>query len=579
MSGPQHWRRYGSWILGLRWLGFLVMALSASGVSGQVVRGSVVDATTGGPIGAVLVVLVDNDGRDRVRYLADSRGAFLLNAPAPGNYALRLERLGLETHVQRGIHLLGSDTLTIRVPMQVRPIVMDGLEVTGDQRCALPREGGAALQRLWEEVRKALSLAAYTDSVSPYRYELVKYKRDLDPATLAVRQEVSSRRSVTVQQPITSRPAKVLADSGFVIQEQESDTYLAPDAAALISDEFLAGHCFTLRTGFGDHQGLLGLEFRPLRHTSGTTDIEGVLWLDRREVLLKWLDFTYVNLPGGLSELRTSSVGGHVEFTRLPEGTLIVSTWRIRMPVAIEYQEPVIRQRRVRLLAIAEEGGRVAKAWRRSTDAVAFSEVSGTIVGTVQRVAPASRRGAADTILVIGLDRKEPIDAEGRFRVGGVAEGRYHLAYVRPELMGLDVTYGAADVEISAGGSVNAVIEPPSYDAVFAAACGLPEWKKETGVVLGTVVEVATGEALSQVEVVSRWQRFREIDITSGRVDGTELSQATSTSADGGFRLCGVPMNHSVLVAARVGANETRPVEVRLTSAEPVARVLIRVAR
>ncbi|MEX2527098.1 MAG: carboxypeptidase regulatory-like domain-containing protein [Gemmatimonadota bacterium] len=555
------------------------MALCARDLSAQVVRGTIVDATTGGPIGAVLVVLVDNDGRDRGRYLADSRGAFLLKAPAPGRYAPWLELLGLETHVQQGIRLLGGDTVTLRVPMQVRPIVMDGLEVTADQRCALPREGGAALQRVWEEVRKALSLAAYTDSIAPYRYELVKSRRDLDPATLAVRQEVSTTRSVTVQQPITSRPAKVLADSGYVIQDQGSDTYLAPDAAALLSDEFLAGHCFTLRTGFGDHQGLLGLEFRPLRHISGITDIEGVLWLDRREVLLKWLDYTYVNLPGGLSQLRTSNVGGRIEFTRLPEGTVIVSNWRIRMPVALEYQEPVIRQRRVRLVAIAEEGGRVAEAWRRSTDAVAFSEVSGMIAGTVNRVEAVSRRGGGDTILVIGLGRKVPVDTAGRFRVGGLAEGRYHLAYVRPELMGLDVAYGVADVEISAGDSVDTEIEPPSRDAVFAAACSMPEWKNDTAVVLGSVVESATGAALSQVEVVSRWQRFRGIDITSGRVDGSEVSVATTTSADGGFRLCGVPMNHYVIVAARIGTSQTWPVEVRLTSAEPVARVLIRLAR
>jgi len=551
------------------------LGLSADHLSAQVIRGTVVDAATDASLPAVFVVLVDAEGRDRLRYLADANGTFSFSAPSPGRYSLRIERLGVETYIHEDIEIGADQTVTLRVPMQVRPVVLDGLEVEGDQRCELSRDAGVETQRLWEEARKALVLANYTDSVAPYRYELVKYQRDLDPQSLAVRQEVRSRREVTAQQPITSRPPQVLADSGYVIVNSGENRFLAPDAAALLSDAFLQAHCIGLRAGFGEREGLLGLEFRPVRRRAGLADIEGVLWLDGQHLLLKWLEFRYTNLPGGLADVRSSHLGGRVEFTRLPEGTWIVSRWWIRMPVAVEYQEAFVQQRRVRLVSIAEEGGRVVSARRRSSGEVAFSEATGSIDGTVTYSRSAKRGTGVDAVLVVGFGRMEPVDSLGHFEVSGLPEGRYQLAYLRPELMGLDASHVVSEVEVARGQKVQVQIESPPRPWVLAAACGVSEWEDGTGVLLGSIVNAQTAEPTKDVEVVATWQRVREIDLSAGTVDGSVRTITAVVGPQGSFMFCAVPTDQTITVSARSELGHSVSREVALTSAEPVARVSI----
>jgi hypothetical protein len=228
----------------------LVLPLSA-----QVLTGVVVDASTRRPLPAVLVTLVDAEGRDRVRFLVDSDGAFQFLLPTPGVYSVRAERLGADTKTLPGIAVGVGDTVAVRIPTTVRPIALDGIEVSGDQRCDLPQDAVGQTQRVWEEARKVLALASLTDSLTWYRYDLVKYRRELDPRSMVVRGETRSRRSSSNRQPIGSRPIELLADSGFVVQGQTGDRYYGPDADVLLSNQFLQTHCISLRTGEGDDAG------------------------------------------------------------------------------------------------------------------------------------------------------------------------------------------------------------------------------------------------------------------------------------------------------------------------------------
>ena len=88
----------------------------------------------------------------------------------------------------------------------------------------------------------------------------------------------------------------------------------------LLSDEFLDTHCFRLRMGSGERQGMVGLVFEPTR-SQRTPDINGVLWIRTDGWVLDRADFWYENLPDGI---RSSLVGGYVRFQRLPSGAWIV---------------------------------------------------------------------------------------------------------------------------------------------------------------------------------------------------------------------------------------------------------------
>lgn len=563
-------RFVGGTVLGL--LTGLVFGLHPTAASSQLLQGVVLDEETRSPLAATLVVLVDDSGRDRGRFLADASGSFRFTLPGPGRYALRAERLGAETSRLEGIRLGVGDTLTVRISMTTRPVALEGIEVRGESRCALAGDAGADTHEVWEAARKALESASLTDSLAVYRYELVRYRRVLDPTTLTVRERTESREGAWTRRPIVSRPIDVLADSGFVIRDPGgADRYYAPDADALLSDRFLDTHCFGLRAGSGDEAGLVGLEFRPIRGASRVADIEGVLWLDREDGGLRWLEFHYTHLPGALADLWTDDLGGRVEFRGLPDGNWIVSRWYVRMPVAEEVREPLVG-RRVRLAAIAEEGGRVVRARRPGTPGVAFAGSAGAIVGEVRR-SGAPDAGDGGSVVILGTGARSEVDGRRRFRIEGVAEGRYELAYVRPELMGLDASYPVAEVRVSRGDTSRVTVEPPPYGEVLAWACGAREWNPEAAVLLGEVVDAGTGVALTDTEVHVAWQTVTGLDL--GRMQVRERTRTTRTDDRGAFRVCGVPTESTLRVTAEGGGGTSYRGSAFIPVGQPVASLVL----
>jgi hypothetical protein len=66
-------------------------------------------------------------------------------------------------------------------------------------------------------------------------------------------------------------PAVELAQRGFIFSSDTSNVYAAPDAALLLSDEFVTTHCFRALSGEGS---LVGLQFQPIGGT-GRIDVRG----------------------------------------------------------------------------------------------------------------------------------------------------------------------------------------------------------------------------------------------------------------------------------------------------------------
>src|SRR6185503_11701153 len=96
----------------------------------------------------------------------------------------------------------------------------------------------------------------------------------------------------------------------------------------LLSDQFLADHCFRVEAGTGWRAKDVGLGFEPIPKRK-TPDVRGVLWLDGRTAELRTLEFTYTWLP---FDERPGDFGGTVDFFRMLSGQWIVRNWRIRTP-------------------------------------------------------------------------------------------------------------------------------------------------------------------------------------------------------------------------------------------------------
>ncbi len=566
--------------------GDLLAALLASAVAAasattevhaQVLRGIVVEAASQQPVPAVLVSLVDSDGRDLQRFMVGPDGEFRFILAVPGSYSLRAERLGMTTRTVDPLLVAVSETVSVRIPVEHRPIALEGIEASGDRRCELEADIGEQTHRVWDAARKTLDATRFTESAGTYRYDLDRYSRILDPRSLRIRQETRTARQTNSRRPIESLPVEYLLDEGWATSSSVGEHYFAPDAHVLLSDRFLANYCFELRPRDEAQPDLVGLDFRPVNPRSDRTDIEGVLWLARATGALRWLDFSYLNLPGAGNRYRGDHAGGRVEFHGLPDGTWIVSSWYIRMPLLTLARDRVFRRMLPSLNGIAEDGGGVVRAINTATGRAAYADASGAITGEVRT----PDRGGPFTpgrVTLVGLGAEVELDAEGRFEIGDLPAGAYQVALLQPALRGLDRGYALADADVFPGDTARLQLEAPSPSAVMAAACGMEAeyWIPGTGVVLGDVVEADSRIAVAGATVVAEWSTF---DRLRARVVGEARTIETATDALGAFRVCGVPADGGTVTITVSQNGQRSSTEVSLPPGKPVETVSLRLGR
>lgn len=348
------------------WL--LYFALGPPGLAAQTVLGTAIDAADDRPISGAFVVLQDDEGNEQARGLTTGSGTFRLEAANPGTYRLRVERIGFEDLVTEPFVLAAGERVSRRLEVNVRPIRLSGIEVTGGvPRCGTPADEALELGRVWEEARKALEATAWTDRQSYYRFDVLLVRQELDPAgEPAAPPELESIR-VYGRHPFRSALPNDLAYGGWV-QRQGSEglKFYAPDADVMLSESFLRLHCFRLVRSRSEPGRLLGIEFEPVpgrRTGRAVPDIAGVLWVDRGTAELRSMEFRYAHLE---LPVETDRVGGRVEFDHLPDGGWIVRSWEIRTPLAQlwEVRSGNRRQQRVRLTGLRLEGRQVLAVWR-----------------------------------------------------------------------------------------------------------------------------------------------------------------------------------------------------------------------
>jgi len=309
-------------------LALLGGALAAAPGRAQVVEGGLVDRETGLPIERATVVLVDSAGVQRRGVLADSAGAFRMEAPGPGLYTLWVERIGYRTSRYPAMRLRAGEVVSRRWAVAVEAVTLEGVAVVAERRCEVRPTEGVLLYRVWEEARKALNAMRWTEAQALLRYDVVLYDRLLDERR---RSSARSEQNQTLTQqgvpPFRSLPAADLARLGYVRAVEDYTYYYAPDANVLLSDEFLDAHCFRLRDGRGSTQGMIGLSFEPVTRTRNA-DVRGTLWIDRATAELRFLEYGYT----GHAISDPEKLGGRVEFGRLPDGPWYVREWWIRWP-------------------------------------------------------------------------------------------------------------------------------------------------------------------------------------------------------------------------------------------------------
>ena len=518
----------------------LGIGAGASPLHAQSVLARVLDAETSAPVAGALAYLLDGGGRNVRSVLTDQIGRAMFLAVGEGTYRLRVEMIGRATTESEAFVLAGGATEQIEIRLPSSAIALEGIEVSADERCRIRPEDGLAISGVWDEARKALEAASYTDRSDVYRYSTEKYERDLDRDARVVLREVSSSRQAFMRVPFESRSAEDLIENGFVQSDPDGNrNYFAPDARVLLSDDFLDSHCVRLEAGDDEAEGLIGVAFEPVSGRSrDIADIAGTLWLDRESAELRWLSYRYVNV---VSEIATDLIGGRVEFRRMPDGTWIVPEWWIRMPRLVREISPSGRPQE-RIVGYRQSGGRVLEV-RNSGGSSFMRGETGTIEGFVQDslgVLPLS----GVRVGVVGSNQLVFTDAEGRFSITGLTDGTYRIRFVedRNEVHGVEPD--PIEREVTRGEVTSVFYRMPPLSDLLFELCRSEAPPEGTAILTGQVVGGPAAAPVANAVVRVRWEdvRMDPRGTPDRRITGTDVSGLeTTTDARGSYRICAVP--------------------------------------
>jgi CarboxypepD_reg-like domain len=271
-----------------------------------------------------------------------------------------------------------------------------------------------------------------------------------------------------------------------------------------------------------------------------------------------------------------------MEFTRMTGGGWVISRWSIRMPVL--ERAPASRSFRSRdlddpaphVVELHVAGGTLTTVvagtdtlWSRPP--VTFE---GIVLDSLSHAVVAKSR-----VTLAGTNLTAVSDERGRFSISGVLPGGYTAEVRTPALDSLNAVHVLA---IALSDSTAALeIRVPDPAQVETALCGTTH-RNEPGIVTGNV-QMPVGDSLpANARVEATWMVAHLITGAGGMP--VELRERRSLQArvmpDGAFRLCGVPVNTELSIAATgADAESPEPEAVRIPRSMRYAQTDVGLAR
>jgi hypothetical protein len=186
----------------------------------QTIHGQVVDSVSATAVGAGFVLLLDPDGREITRALADPDGRFTLTAPRAGTYRLRSERIGFRMATSPAITLASGQVLDYQLAITGAAVRLEEIVISGETRCRGRPEEGKATAAVWDEARKALAAVAWVQRQQRLRVRHRMYERDLGRDSTIV-SERSSIRSGMATKVYAALSPENLATRGYIQRDPD----------------------------------------------------------------------------------------------------------------------------------------------------------------------------------------------------------------------------------------------------------------------------------------------------------------------------------------------------------------------
>ena len=484
--------------------------LMPKALSGQTVHGQVREPG-GAPVRGSFVVLLDGSGQRRIGLLTDSAGRYVMRAPRPGVYRVRIERLGYESVQSDAFSIAAQEVRALSFEMRVSALRLPELRVSANQRCQNNPQNAVQTARVWEEIRKALTVAAWIAREGEARFRIRTFDQELNDRLEAVEYERMLFDLVEGRRSFSAHSSDNLAQLGFVQPAGTGLAFYGPDAELLISPEFLDRHCFRLQRS-NAQPGLLGLAFRPMRDR--VPDIEGALWIDEQTGALRFIDYRFRNLSISVD---ARFANGRTDFLQLPNGAWIVSRWTMITPVL----EVSALRNRVRTNGARTQGGEVLDAYLGNGPRIGLVpsfRVTGFVHDSLRGRPLANAR-----VFLAGTPLETFTDSEGRFTLDSVPRGQYFATVAHPRLDSIPAPPPAVRLLVDSM-LTPILLATPEREALRARFCTEDEMSRisvrqkvpasQLGVVRVNVVDAETGAPLSGVQVRLTWKA--EVPILAG---------------------------------------------------------------
>lgn len=540
------------------WMIALCGAAPVAALRAQTIQGAVVD---GGdrPVGGVVVLLLDSASTVVARSLTSDAGAFRVSAGRAGQYRVRTMRIGYRPTTTEPIALMIGSEVTRRIILAGAQVQLDTVRVVDRSSCSVDAAGSAATFAVFDQARTALSAAQLTVAGRAISATTLSYDRLLEPDGRRVRQQSSRLRTELVSQPWRSVTPADAHRAGFVaVARDNSVTYFAPSIDVLLSSAFVEDHCFRLVDDKRE-PGSVGVAFEPSKARRELPELRGTMWIDRKSAELRKLEYRYVNVS---PEQESAGAGGEVAFARLTNGGWVISRWSIRMPVL----EQVVRTQQLggiqtHVVGVQVAGGEVVLATRATSIGrdTLWSRPPLTLAGTV--VDSATNAPVANAhVDLVGAALGASTDARGRFSITGVLPGTYVVETRTAELEAIGAA-NQSSLDFS-DSTVSYQIRVPKASQLASAVCAGRTLAAGDAVLLGRVFQRGDTIPAAGASVVAEWT------VVGVAESGTHLERngrrlEGKTTAEGAFRLCGVPTNTVITVTASnagtTGSRNVRP--------------------
>lgn len=320
MASRSNWRA---------WAMAIVALTSGRAIHAQQLRGIVRDSASGLPIPGAVVTLVDTTATAGARTVTNEHGEFRATLAGNGIRSARLVRLGFrpaDVRLPEPVNgVVRMDVGMVAIPISLQPVSV----TAAGSRCPRRRDRMAALALL-EQARAGLLATVVGRARAPAAMKRVMAWRTMDGNSTRITHQRVRIDSVgaTLGSYAAAFSAPEFVRNGFIADSNGTQIYYGPDAETLLDDDFSSGYCFHVMDPDHRRPNQVGLGFRAADRNQGRVDLDGALWIDTVAKALVDIEYRYAGMDPRLDDY---DPGGQMFFREMPNGTVVIDRWSIRM--------------------------------------------------------------------------------------------------------------------------------------------------------------------------------------------------------------------------------------------------------